>query len=175
MTVSNESKFHHTLLPLGSVHVCAVLPSCQWILWRFAWNNGKLLTQASLLNGECRLDHCDVIASSACRAKLTRQTKLHLRQIIGTKHKPCVTYGLKALISNPAGWFMSLIECHPCDYSFSNTGCVIMLNTFSCVAKFSVETSRIREFRIITGITTGLLGRCLWSTLGLRVNDYVKP
>ena len=33
---------------------------------------------------------------------------------------------------------------------------------------------RIYEFRVIMGIMTGLFGRCLWSTLGLRANDYVK-
>ena len=40
---------HHTFLLLWSVHVCAVLPGCHWSLLCIAWNNRKLLTQASLL------------------------------------------------------------------------------------------------------------------------------
>ena len=57
-----KSNFHRTVLLLWAVHVCAVLPGFHWPLWPIAWNNGKLLTQASLLNGVPRLDHCDVIA-----------------------------------------------------------------------------------------------------------------
>ena len=55
---------HRTLLPLWSEHVCAVV-GFHWPLWRVAWNNGKLLTQASLLKGAGRLDNCDAIASLA--------------------------------------------------------------------------------------------------------------
>ena len=65
-----------------------------------------------------------------CRAKLTHQTKRHTRQLIGTKYKPCVTYGLKAWISNPAGQFMSLIWYHPCDCSYLIMEGVTLLNRF---------------------------------------------
>ena len=37
----------------------------------------------------------------------------------------------------------------------------------------TVET--VEQFCVIVGIMTGLLRRCLWSTLGLRANDYVTP
>ena len=40
-----------------------------------AWNNGKLLTRASLLNGVRGLDQCDVIGSLAPRAEQTQQSK----------------------------------------------------------------------------------------------------
>ena len=53
------------LLPLWSVHVCAVLSGCHRPLLRLAGNNAKSLKQASLLNCACRLDHYDVIASLA--------------------------------------------------------------------------------------------------------------
>ena len=36
------------------------------------------------------------------------------------------------------------------------------------VAKIWVKISRICEFRVTMGVLTGLLGRCLWSTLWLR-------
>ena len=58
-----------------SVHVCALLPGFHWSLWCLTWNNGKLLTQASLVNGVRRLDHCDVIASLAPRAKQSWHSK----------------------------------------------------------------------------------------------------
>ena len=63
-----KSNLHRTLLSLWSVHVCSVLPCFHWPLWRRAWNNGKLLVEASLLNAARRLDHCD-IASLALRAE----------------------------------------------------------------------------------------------------------
>ena len=68
-----------------------------------------------------------------CRAKLTlqRQTSFTIsQQLIGTKHKLCVTYGLKAWISNPAGQFMSLIWYYPCDCSHLSTEGMTMLNRF---------------------------------------------
>ena len=49
---------------------------------------------------------------------------------IVTKHKPYVTNGLKAWISNQAGQFMSLIQYHPCDCSYLSTERVTMLNIF---------------------------------------------
>ena len=118
-----KSKSQRSFLPLWSVHVCAVLLCIHWPLRCLAWNNGKLLTQASLLNDASRLDHCDVISSLAPRAeqRLALQTKRHPRQLIGTKHKPCVTYGLKAWILNPAGQLMSLIWYHPGNCSYSST------------------------------------------------------
>ena len=54
---------HCTLLPLRSEHVCAVV-GFHWPLWRLAWNNGKLLTQACLLKGAGRLDNYDAIIAS---------------------------------------------------------------------------------------------------------------
>ena len=77
-----KSNFHCTLLPLWSAHVCALLPGFHWPLWRLAWNNGKLLTQASLLNGARKLDHCDVIASLAPGAEQSWHFKRHSRQLI---------------------------------------------------------------------------------------------
>ena len=44
----------------------------------------------------------------------------------------------------------------------------------NCAARFSVKISTICEFRIKKVTMTRLLGRCLWSILGLSVNDYVK-
>ena len=41
-----KSNFRPTLLPLWSVHMCAVLLGSHWPLWRLARNNGKLLAQA---------------------------------------------------------------------------------------------------------------------------------
>ena len=71
--------------------------------------------------------------SSACKAKLKLQTKRHSRQRIGTKHNLCVTFVLKALISNPAGEFMSLIWYHPCDCSYLSAEGVTMLNRFPAI------------------------------------------
>ena len=70
-----NSNFHRTLLPLWSVHVCAVLSGLHWPLWRLAWDNQKLLTQASLLTGARRLYHCDVIVSLAPRAEHSWHSK----------------------------------------------------------------------------------------------------
>ena len=69
-------------------------------------------------------------AVAACRTKLTLKTKRHSRQPIGTKHKPCVTNGLKTWISIPAGQLISLIWYHLCDCSCLNTEGVTMLNRF---------------------------------------------
>ena len=44
----------------------------------------------------------------------------------------------------------------------------------SYAVRISVKISRIREFRVIMGIMTSLLGCCSSSTLGSRANDYVK-
>ena len=41
-----KSNFRPTLLPLWSVHMCAVLLGSHWPLWRLVRNNGKLLAQA---------------------------------------------------------------------------------------------------------------------------------
>ena len=108
-----KSNFHRTLLLLWSVHVGAVLPGFHW---RLVWNNGKLLTQASLLNDVRRLDHCDIIASLAPRAEQSWHSKPNF--ISWDQHKPCVTCGLKAWISNTAGQLMSLIWYHPCDCKY---------------------------------------------------------
>ena len=51
-------------------HVVAVVigaPVCLAALLLLAWNNGKLLTQALLLHGAHRLNHCDVRASLSSR------------------------------------------------------------------------------------------------------------
>ena len=77
MFVKN-SKFHRTLLPLWSVLVCAVLPASHWLLLRLAWNNGKLLTQASFWNGARTLNHCDVIASLASSAEWSWHSKSNI-------------------------------------------------------------------------------------------------
>ena len=69
----------------------AVLPGVHWPLWRLAWNNGKLLTKASLLNCARRLDHCDAIASLAPHA----EQSLH--------SKPNVIHG------NSSGWNTSRV------------------------------------------------------------------
>ena len=51
--------------PLWSVDECAVLPDNHWSFYGVAWDNGKLLTQALLLNGARRLDTYDVVGSLA--------------------------------------------------------------------------------------------------------------
>ena len=40
-------------------------------------------------------------------------------------------------------------------------------------ARFSVKVTGNWEFRFIAGIMTGLLKRCLWSTIGLGANTYI--
>ena len=120
------------------------------------------------------------------RVKLTLHTKRHLRQLIGNKPKPCVTYGLKAWISDQAGQFMSLIWYQPCYCGYLRTEGVTMLcivpgagwprsqvqwKLCGTIVSRNIE---IGEFRVIMGIMTWLLGHCLRSTLGLRANNYVK-
>ena len=124
-----KSKFHRTLLALWSIHVCALLPGFHWPLWRLAWNNGELLTQASLLNGARRLDHCDVIALLSRRALQSWHSKPNVihGNSFGTKHKLCVIF---VWISDPAGMFMSVIRYHTYDCSYLSTEGVIMLNRF---------------------------------------------
>ena len=65
---------------MSVIQVCAALPDCHWLSLRLAWNSGMLLTQALLLNGTRRLDHCDVKASLVAR----EQRSWH--------HKPNVIY-----------------------------------------------------------------------------------
>ena len=122
--------FHRTSLLLWSVHVCALLPGCHWPLWRLVWNNWKLLTQVSLFNGARRLYHCDVTASLGPRSEKCWYPKRNLRQLIVTKHRPCVIYNLKAWISHPAGKFMCLIWYNPCDCSYWSTEGVTMPNRY---------------------------------------------
>ena len=89
-------KLRSHVVAVVSVHMCVVLPGCHWPLWRLASNNGKLLTQASLLNGASRLDHCDVIASLTPCAEQSWHSKpnvtygRNLRKPNWTKNKPCV-------------------------------------------------------------------------------------
>ena len=123
----------HIVAVVIGTRVCSVarLPltivTSRFEQWEVVDTNVIVKWQASI-----RLLWRHSVASSVCRAKLTPQTtprKRHLRQLIGTKHKPCVTYGLKASISNPTGQFLLLIWYHPCDWSYLSTeGVTLELN-----------------------------------------------
>ena len=131
MSLTKKSNFHRRLLPLWSAHVCAVLPGFHWPLRRFAWNNGKLLTQGSLLNGARRLHHCDVIASLAPRAQQSWHSKPNV--IHGNSlglNTSCVLHMDWKHDIKPAGQLMSFIWYHPCDCSYSSMEGVKMLNRF---------------------------------------------
>ena len=165
---------------------CAVLPGCHWLLWCLARNNGKLLTQAPVLNSTRRLDHCDVKASLgfACRAKLTDtpnqtsfmathwdQTQACYIWIESMDIKPSrsvyVPNSIPSVQLHLRREWQSSIDFQEQDGRNARI-------SESRAAQFSLEISRICEFRVIMGIMTGLLGRCLWSTFGLRANDHVK-
>ena len=117
------------VVALVLVQVCAVLPGFHWPLWRLAWNNEKLLTQASLLNGARRLDHRDVIASLSPRAEQSWHSKPNvIRSNPFGPTQAVITYRLKAWISNPAG--LLIIWYHPCDCSYINMEGVTMFDRF---------------------------------------------
>ena len=104
------SNFHRTLLTMWLIHVCAVLPGYDWLLW-LTWNNGKFLTLGPLLNGARRLDHCDIIALLAPLEEQSWYSKPNI--IYGNSLGPTTSVcNIWIEISNPAGQFMSLIQCH---------------------------------------------------------------
>ena len=94
---------------------------------------------------------------------------------------------MKTHTFKPAGQFMSVIVCRPCDYYYLNTEGVTMLSRFLWIGwprrRFS-ESYTLRvwvtmswncQFRVIKGIKTGLLGRCLIEApSGPNANDCVK-
>ena len=183
-----KSNFHRRLLPLWSAHVCAVLPGFHWPLRRFAWNNGKLLTQGSLLNGARRLHHCDVIASLAPRAQQSWHSKPNV--IHGNSlglNTSCVLHMDWKHDIKPAGQLMSFIWYHPCDCSYSSTEGVKMLNRFpatrwprrhvqweQCGTNFGGKIANLRVSCYNGNNDRYMLGCCSSSTLGSRANDYVN-
>ena len=79
--------------------------SCVGTRMPFQQNDGSVIKKNARLK--------KIKISSHVVAVVTLETKRHLRQLMETKHKPCVTYELKAWISNPAGQFMPLIYRFP--------------------------------------------------------------
>ena len=122
---------------------------------------------------------------------------LRLHSDVGTRNQTSVTAThwnetwivrhtwVKAQICNPAGQFMLLVQYRAIAVILGTEG-VTMLNGFpwrwlrrrefseSCASRFSVKIWSICEFRAFMGIITGLLRHCLWPTLGLMANAYVK-
>ena len=181
-------KFHRTLLPLWSVHVCAVLPGFLWLLGRLAWNNWKLFIQPSLLNGGRKLDYGDIIASLVPRADKNDTPNKTSFTASHWGKTPAVCYiWIESMDIKPSSSVYAPYLIHPCYCSYWSTegGDNAQWNfrqqdgrddTFneSYVTGNSVKISRICEFCVIMGIMVGLLGCCSSSTLASRANDYVK-
>ena len=167
---AKKSNFHRTLLPLWSRHMCVVLPDIHLPLWRLAWNNGKLLTQAWMLNDTCILVHCDVIYGNPLGPNTSRVAHMDSKDGYQTQQvrlsHPYTAIRMISVIQVRREWQCSM-DFHEQD------GRDARFNG-SCSAQFSVQMSRMCEFRVIMGIMTGLLGCCLWSTLGLREDAFFK-
>ena len=153
---------------------------------RLAWNNGKLLTQAWLLNGALRSlwrhsfvvpraeqswhSKPNVIYGNSLGQNTSRVAHTNWRHInLSQQVSLCLCFNaIRAItVTEVRGkWQCSMYfhEKHGRDNRFSEI----------CAAQFSGEMSRICEFRVIMRIMTRLLVHCLWSTLVLRANDWLR-
>ena len=141
-------------------------------------------------NSARRLDHCDVIAS---RSGFGVPTGVPHNQVeLQTEFKSFTAAHMGSNTNQHTDWTLGGIcikssrSAYPCNCFKLSTEGVTMLTGFpktrwprrrfseSYGVRTSVKISRICELRVIMWIMTGLLGCCLSSTIGSRVNDNVK-
>ena len=143
------------------------------------------------------LDHCDVIASHSgfgvptgvpySEVELKTEFKSFTAAHLGsnTNQHTDWTLGSTCIYSSRSVYVPQLVQSVQLllfKYRGGDKARWISKNKMAATAvqwelnavRISVKISRICEFRVIMGIMTGLLGCCSSSTLGSRVNDYVK-
>ena len=177
-------KFHPTLLPSWSMHVCALFPGCLWSSLRLFWNNRKMLTQAWSLKGARKVDNCDAKASSfrvSSHVETPNQTSFTATRTNHVTHMDW-TQTSDIIPSRSVYAHNQYYLCDCSDRSMDGWQCIGFQWTGwpggrfskSDVARVWLELSEICEFRVVIRIMTRLPVRCLWGTRGLRTNYHVK-
>ena len=118
---------------------------------------------------------------SSWHHNLKLQTQRHLHKLIHAKHKPCGTQIEKAgIISNRSVYAHCLIPAMRLQsFKYGGSDNVQYIPWTRCPGRHIQRELWGTIFnenmlRVIMGIMNGLIGGCLWSTFGLRANDYVK-